>query len=61
MTKSLTTMIVAISIFLISGSYTGFEFGILVIGICLLFGILNLEFPVYPGSGYGKTEIFKYI
>ncbi len=48
--------IVLIPIFSVlnSRSYTGFEFGILVIGICLLF-------TVYPDSGYGKTEVFKHI
>ena len=44
MTKTLTTMIVVISIFLNSRLYTGFEFGILVIGICLGFGICYLRF-----------------
>jgi hypothetical protein len=59
MTKTLTTIFVVISIFLNSGSYTGFEFGILAIGICLLFGFWDLGFPVYLGSDYGKTEVFK--
>jgi hypothetical protein len=51
--------IVLIPIFSVlnSRSYTGFEFGILVIGICLLFGICNLCFPIFPGSGYGKTKV----
>ncbi|MEE4263094.1 MAG: hypothetical protein V2I56_10420 [Desulfobacteraceae bacterium] len=48
MTKTLTAKIAAISIFMNSGSFTGLEFE-----ICLLFGIWNLEFPVYPGSAYG--------
>jgi len=52
-------MIVVILIFLNSRSYTGFEFGILVIGICLLFGIWDLLFPGYPGADYGKTEEYK--
>ena len=54
-------MIVVILIFLNSRSYTGFEFGILVIGICLLFGIWDLLFPGYPGSGYVKIEVYQYI
>jgi len=53
MTQTLTTIIVVISIFLNSGSYAGFAFGILVIGICLLFGFWDLVFPVYPGLSHG--------
>ena len=49
-------MIVVILIFLNSRSYTGFEFGILVIGI---FAIWDLLFPGYPGADYGKTEEYK--
>ncbi len=53
--------IVLIPIFSVlnSRSYTGFEFGILVIGICLLFGVWDLLFTVYAGWGYGKTRVYK--
>jgi len=48
MTKTLTTIIVVISIFLNSGFYKGFEFG-----------FSELGFPVHSGSDYGKYKVYK--
>ena len=69
MTKTLTTIIVVISIFLNSISYTGFEIGTWVIGICLLFGVWDLLFTVYlsilildtaKGCGVLSAVVLKY-